>query len=371
MYAIERWARTWRLPLIASLALVTLAACSAQLTVPATIGAEVPATVIRLPALAQPASPALTMDTVQVAAAVAPAVGMVIVNAPGSTAIGSAVVIASQPGRSYLVTNAHVVAGGQRIQVLMPDGEHYAARLVGSDSVEDLAVLSLDHTLPAAQFAASSQLQSGQPVVAIGSPLGQQASVTAGVISALNRTLSNVTGGAGGAETLPDVLQTDAAINPGNSGGPLINAAGQVIGINSAGASGADLIGYAIPSSIVYRVAQSLVDGRTPDHPYLGVCTVSLDQALASSAVPSSAVGSVVSRVASGSPAAAAGLRPGDVIESASGSSLAGGAALPALLQTLRAGQRVTLTVLRGGRALALEATLAQLPTASAGSCLA
>src|SRR5262249_62079624 len=166
-------------------------------------------------------------------------------------------------------------------------------------------VLRVNDTLPVAQFADSTRLQVGQPVVAIGSPLGSQGfgSVTTGVISALHRTLTGVGGGSGtSSENLADVLQTDAAINQGNSGGPLGDGNGRVVGMNTASSTNATGIGFAIPSAILQRVAQSLVQGKTPGHPYVGICTQPVEAALATN--PNiKGYGVVVLKILPGTPA--------------------------------------------------------------------
>src|SRR5205823_4386463 len=230
-----------------------------------------------IPVNESPAPPVGTaFDPVRIAQQVLPAVGLVIVNARGGIAQGSGFIVANDSRLSYMVTNNHVVEGAARVQVLMPDGKHFLADVQGTDALQDVAVLRLnDPSLPKAEFADSTKLQVGQAVLAVGSPLGQenQGSVTTGVISGLHRFITAGGGNpaAGNSETLPDVIQTDAAINPGNSGGPLVDAAGKVVGMNTASSSTATNIGYAIPSLITKRIAEALIAGRKPGHPFLGI----------------------------------------------------------------------------------------------------
>src|SRR5436305_4125625 len=214
-------------------------------------------------------------DAVHVYSVLAPAVALIIVSTRQGSAEGSGFVVARASGSSYLITNNHVVAGATSGEVLLPDGRHYTAQVQGTDPLEDIAVLKVPHgNLPLAEFGDSTKVRPGQPVAAIGSPEGASGfgSVTVGVISAVHRTLTNV--GAGRSQTgenLPDVIQTDAPINPGNSGGPLADAAGRVIGINTAGDTAANSIGFAIPSLVAKRIADDLIAGRKPGHPYVGV----------------------------------------------------------------------------------------------------
>jgi S1-C subfamily serine protease len=200
-------------------------------------------------------------DGAHVFEVLAPAVGLIIVNTGSGISEGSGFVVARDAAASYMLTNNHVVAGAGHAEVLLPSGRHFTAEVLGTDAIEDIAVLKIaDPTLPLAEFGDSTRVRAGQPVAAIGSPLGASGfgSVTVGVISAVHRTLSNV----GGTRTqvgenLPDVIQTDAPINPGNSGGPLADAEGRVIGVNTAGSTSANSIGYAIPSRVAKRIART------------------------------------------------------------------------------------------------------------------
>ncbi len=300
-------------------------------------------------------------DPEHVASVLSPATGMVIVTLADGTALGSGFVIQHSGSVSYMVTNNHVVAGAVAVRVLFPDGRHFAADVKGADPIGDIAVISIpDATLPMATFGDSSQLRVGEYVVAIGSPLGNQGSVTVGVLSALHRTIqaSDSTGRA--SEDLPDVLQTDAQINPGNSGGPLADAAGQVIGVNTAAETGTG-IGFAIPSVVASRIAGDLIAGRKPGHPYLGLCYVTEQQAL-SQGSDFSGHGVQVDHSLSGSPAEKAGFKTGDVIQSVGGIELANGQTLGGALAAHEPGDSVKITYARGDGGHSTVVTLGDRP---------
>jgi S1-C subfamily serine protease len=279
------------------------------------------------------------------------------------TAEGSGFVISNDGGLSYLLTNNHVVAGAQSLQVILSDGRTLTGSVVGTDALDDLAVVSVqDGKLPQVVFGRSADLKVGQQVVAIGSPLGNQNSVTSGVISALHRSITAGEQG-GSSENLSDVLQTDAAINPGNSGGPLADLAGRVIGVNVATSSNGSNVSFSIPSDQAQRVAQDLIARRSVDHPYLGVGFLTpLDAA--ENGRSFSGPGVLVTQVASGSPAAQAGLQVNDVVTAVDGTALDTSQTLGGLLGTHKVGEVVKLTVRRGGQTLTLDATLVQRPTA-------
>ncbi len=354
---------------------MALAGCTAQLPVATT---STPAATRGTPGTASipvqrgtppPVAVLTGFDAARVAQILGPAVGMIIVNSRGGTAEGTGFVISSQGGTSYLMTNNHVVEGGTKVQVLMPDGRHFVAQVQGTDPLEDVGVVKVSDTLPVAEFADSTKVVVGQPVVAIGSPLGNQGSVTVGVISALHRTLTNVGGGRSGTpgENLPDVLQTDAPINPGNSGGPLADAAGHVVGMNTAANSSANSIGYAIPSLVAKRIAEDLIAGKTPGHPYLGVCYKSIEQALAAGDAVAG-YGIQVSKALPNTPADKAGIKPGDVIEKVDGRTLNNGETLGGVLQLHSPGDSVKMTAVRGGSSVDLNVTLGDRPAASAST---
>jgi S1-C subfamily serine protease len=311
------------------------------------------------------------IDAIKVAAAVLPSTAEIIVQTSSGSALGSGFVVAHDASVSYLVTNNHVVSGARSVVVLMNDGRHWTAQVKGTDTFEDVAVVSVpDTTLPLVQFGDSTKLAVGQAVMAVGSPEGNQGSVTLGILSALHRTLTNVGGGTTTqGENLPDVMQTDAAINPGNSGGPLVDATGQVVGINTAGDSQANNIGYAIPSSIAKRVADDLIAGRTAGHPYMGICVTDLAAALAKpNAAPVEGYGSVVTGTVPGGPAAQAGLKTGDVIENVAGIDLNNGNTLGGVLQLHAPNESIPVTALRSGTKTSLTVKLGDFP-ATPGRC--
>lgn len=237
--------------------------------------------------------------------------------------IGSGVVYRAD---GYILTNQHVVADADQIIVRLPDGRSFPAEIVGSDELSDLAVLKIDaQDLPTANFGNSDEIRVGQQVVAIGNPLGQDNSVTTGVVSATNRDLlvdpeRN--------RYLENMIQTDAAINPGNSGGPLVDLNGQVIGINTAIIAQAQGIGFAIPATTAKLIADQIIEHGKPLR--LGVLGGSLYPALAETIRKETNVklaverGAFITRVIQDSPADAAGLRPGDVIVAVNGQEIAG-----------------------------------------------
>jgi putative serine protease PepD len=306
----------------------------------------------------------IALDAVKVNQVLGPAVGEVIASTGGSPALGSGFVIAHVGSDSMMLTNNHVVSGARKVMVVMPDGKHFNAQIQGTDPLEDVAVLRIpDNSLPLAQFGDSTKVRVGQPVVAIGNPEGQTGSVTQGIISAVHRTLSGIGGGPGTpSENLPDVLQTDAPINPGNSGGPLADSQGLVIGVNTAGETQANSIGYAIPSLVAKRIAEALMAGRTPGHPYLGVCYRDLQTALLSGQSVDG-YGIVVQRALPGAPADKAGLKGGDVVEKVDNVDLNNGNTLGGVLQLHNPGDTVPFLVQRAGGATTLQVTLGDRPS--------
>ncbi|TMC51298.1 MAG: PDZ domain-containing protein [Chloroflexi bacterium] len=303
-----------------------------------------------------------------VAQALIPSVATIVAHSGlggGGTALGSGFVISNSGGTSYLLTNNHVVSGASTLQAVTSNGRTYQATLVGTDSVDDLAVVSVqDGHLPQVTFGSSSALTSGQAVVAIGSPLGNQNSVTSGVISALHRSITAGSQQTGASERLSDVLQTDASINAGNSGGPLVDLAGRVIGVNVATSSGGTNVSFSIPSDQAQIVAQDLINHRTVEHPYLGIGSVTALDA-AEQGRSFAGPGVEVTTVASGSAAEAAGLKTGDVIVGIDGTTLDGTHTLAGLVTAHHVGDTIHLTVQRGGQTLTLTATLQARPNGS------
>jgi S1-C subfamily serine protease len=360
--------------LIAALAVLLAGACTmhplgSSASSPKPRPTETPVTI---PVASPEPLTAGAFDPAHVVQVLGPAVAEIIVTFNGGGGIGSGFVIAQQNGVSYIVTNNHVVANATRVVLLMPDGRHFTAKVKGTDPVQDIAVVQVsDGSLPLAQFGDSTRLVVGQQVVAIGSPLGNQSTVTAGIISALHRTISTTATAGIPTETLPDVLQTDAAINPGNSGGPLADADGNVIGVNTAAETAGQGIGYAIPSLIAKRIAQELIAGHKPGHPYMGVCYEPEDAALAGGTALSG-YGVLVTGALPGTPAASAGLKAGDVIEKVDGVALNNGETLGGAIQLHSPGETVQLTVLRSGSTTTIPLTFADRSSASsAATCQA
>jgi S1-C subfamily serine protease len=241
------------------------------------------------------------------------------------------------------------------------DGSESGATLIASDPEVDLAVLRTERTgLPPARFA-KDQPQPGCRALAIGSPLGLQNSVTEGIVSGLHRTIP----GDGQGQVLTDLIQTDAPISPGNSGGALLDTRGEVVGINEAyipPQAGAVSLGFAIPAPIAVDVAERLLAGGTVSHPYLGVSVGELTPSIRDRLGAKTTDGALVLGVAPGSPAAAGGVRPGDVIVRLDGTDIHSADDLSAALRTKKPGDEVVLVVVRGGERTELRVTLGSRP---------
>jgi serine protease Do len=266
-----------------------------------------------------------------------------------------------------IVTNAHVVAGASRIQVALRDGTTYPARLIGIDETNDLAVIKIDaKNLPVAPLGSSSDLLIGEWAIAIGNPYGfilanSEPSVTAGVVSGTGRNLATPSEGAG---VYVDMIQTDASINPGNSGGPLVDAAGEVIGVNSSifSPSGGSVgIGFAIPINRARRVAEDLLAHGVVRRPWIGI-----QPQLSRAVGPTGNAGVVVASVVPGSPAARSGIRAGDVITRSRNRVLHNPYDWYAELLELRVGENDSLVVKRGGREIPVSVEVADLPDLNA-----
>jgi len=268
-----------------------------------------------------------------------------------------------------IVTNAHVVSGASRISVAMRDGTTYPATLVGIDETNDLAVVKIEaRNLPVAPLGSSSGLLIGEWAIAIGNPFGfvlanTEPSVTAGVVSGIGRNLATPNEGAG---VYVDMIQTDASINPGNSGGPLVNAAGEVIGVNSSifSPSGGSVgIGFAIPINRARRVVDDLLAHGVVRRPWIGVQP---QLARTPGGARGASSGVVVASVVPGSPAAQAGIRPGDIIVRSRDRVLHNPYDWYAELLELRVGERNPLIVKRGGRDIPITVEVVDLPDVNA-----
>jgi putative serine protease PepD len=273
----------------------------------------------------------------------------IIVTRPGAKAEGSGFVVDK---RGDILTNEHVVNGGGSIQVRFSNGRKASARVVGQDRSSDIAVIRL--SVPASQlqpltFGDSSKVQVGDGVVAIGSPFGLSGSVTTGIVSALDRSIT-----APNRYTITGAIQTDAPINRGNSGGPLLDSRGEVIGVNSqidSQSGDSSGVGFAVASNEARAVAQHLISGKKVPHPYLGVSLVDANG------------GAGISSVTDGSPAAHAGLSSGDVITAIGGHRIGSADDAVAAIDGHAPGDRPQLTVKRGGQTRTVSVTLAERPS--------
>ena len=270
---------------------------------------------------------------------------------------GSGVIIAPD---GYILTNSHVVRSAGRIEARLQDGEVLPAEAIGEDPYSDLAVLRVSGgRLPAAELGDSSKLRVGQLVVAVGNPLGFQATVTAGVVSALGRTLRAETG-----RLIENVIQTDAPLNPGNSGGPLADSRGAVIGINTAVIAGSQGMSFAIPVNTAKWVASQLIREGRVRRAYLGVAaqTVTLDRRLAVTHRIDAATAVRVTEVHADTAASQAGIQPGDLIVRAGERAVATLDDLLLALGTHAPGAPLTLRLIRGQELLTVTASPGDLP---------
>ena len=269
-------------------------------------------------------------------------------------AVGSGFILSAD---GYIVTNNHVVEDATGIQVKLADGRELAAKVVGRDPKTDLALLKVEATgLPVVPVGDSNALQVGEPVMAIGNPFGLEQTVTTGIVSATGRVI--------GSGPYDNFIQTDASINPGNSGGPLINARGEVIGINTAIFSqrgGSVGIGFAVPSSLAKSVITQLVEHGKVERGWLGVSVQPLTKELAKGFKRNDAVGALVASVVAGSPAERAGVKPGDIIVEFAGKKVAKSGDLPSLVAEARVGNDVPVVVVREGKEVRLTARIARL----------
>ncbi len=287
---------------------------------------------------------------------------------------GSGFVFDSQ---GHIVTNDHVVEGAESVSVRLWDGAIYDATVVGTDPSTDLAVIKVNAPADAIvplELGDSTQLTVGEGVVALGSPFGLEGTVTSGIVSALNRQMTSPNN-----FTINNSIQTDAAINHGNSGGPLVNGAGEVVGVNTqikSESGGSDGVGFAIPSSTVATIVPQIISGGSVEHAYLGVAVATIPSTVAEElGLPA---GVEVTEVRQGTPAAEAGLRAGsgsatvdgqsyptggDVITSIDGKAVATGAELQTAIDSKSPGDTVSITYSRDGKTTTVEVSLGTRPS--------
>jgi 2-alkenal reductase len=313
--------------------------------------------------------------TIAVAAKVSPAVVRITVTGSANsgtsgvipaTGVGSGVIFDSN---GWILTNHHVVEGGEKFDVELKDGRVLSGRVYGIDTLTDLAIVKVDATgLPTAAIGESDALKVGQLVVAIGSPLGTYSnSVTSGIVSAKGRSIVT-----DGNDALTNLIQTDAAINPGNSGGPLLDAGGNVIGINTAIATNSNGIGFAIPIDIARPIMAQAVAGKPLSRPYMGIHFRSITRQLADTLKLPVKVGALIGGLdANGNqtdgvdpntPAEKAGLKDGDIVTSVEGKVIDEEHPLDATLSQFSPGDAVSVDVLRDGQHVTLEVTLGTRP---------
>lgn len=284
-----------------------------------------------------------------------------------SEGAGTGIIVSAD---GYILTNRHVVQDARTLEVLNSEGERYSdVTLVGSDPLNDIAILKIKNAkdLPVAELGDSGTVRVGQRVIAIGNSLGQyQNTVTSGIISGLGRPVTAATDELGmNVESLTDLLQTDAAINPGNSGGPLINMAGQVIGINTAIVSDAQSVGFAIPINAARGIIRGVLANGTIQKAYLGVQFVAITPDIRAELNLSERNGALVksgtsgqSAVISGGPADKAGIREGDIITKVDDRVIGEQGGLGSLIAEFLPGEKVTLTIIRDGKTQEVSVTL-------------
>jgi S1-C subfamily serine protease len=305
----------------------------------------------------QPTVPALSSNNLEavreaVVTKVTPTVVQINVTTSQGSAIGSGVIIDK---RGYIVTNNHVVDGAQTIQVVMSDGAKLVGQVTGTDPADDLAVVKINPpaNMPVATLGNSSQLKVGQEVLAIGNPLGITQTVTNGIISALNRTVSEGQGGA----NLPDAIQTDAPINPGNSGGALVDLQGNVIGIPT-------LTAIDIPSNRISFIISQIIQSGKVTHTgraALGISAVAVDQSVQSQDNLSVSSGVLISQLVPGGGAQHAGLQVGDVIVQVNNQDVTDTSTLTAALLAESPGDTVPVKIYRGNQQMTINVTLGEL----------
>jgi putative serine protease PepD len=275
---------------------------------------------------------------------------------------GSGVIYSSD---GYIITNNHVIEGAQDIRVTLASGAEFPAKLVGTDPTNDIAVVKIEKSgLPAITVGNSDTLQVGQLVVAVGSPLGFEQTVTAGIVSALHRTVA-ADSTSGSAEVLTNLIQTDAPINPGNSGGALCDSSSNLIGINALIASqsgGSEGIGFAIPINTAKSVADAIMSGKKVSHPYVGVQSQTVSSEIASEYNLPVSEGAYVTYVAPNSPAAKAGIQQGDIIVAIDSTPVKSVDELVGAIRSKKVGDKVSITYYRGSEKKTVTTTVEEQP---------
>jgi serine protease Do len=276
--------------------------------------------------------------------------------------MGSGFVVSSD---GLILTNAHVVEGSDQVKVTLKDGKTYQGKVMGTDPLTDVAVIKIEATeLPAVTFADSDTLQPGEWAIAIGNPLGLDNTVTTGIVSATDRSSAQV----GVADKRVSFIQTDAAINPGNSGGPLLNAQGQVIGINTAIIQNAQGLGFAIPVNAARDIAEELIATGKAEHPFLGIqmaqITPELKQELKSQQglTVDANEGILIVEVVPGSPADLAGLKSGDIISQIEEQKITTADQVQQAVEKTDVGTKMSLGLIRNDKRLNLAVKVGLLP---------
>ncbi len=270
--------------------------------------------------------------------------------------VGSGVIVDPD---GYILTNAHVVAEAEEIEITLENGQKHRGKIAGIDRSMDTAVVRVDAlNLPVPKFGDSDRLEAGQLAIAIGNPLGLAGgpTVTVGVVSAVNRSLQTDRG------YIEGMIQTDAAINPGNSGGPLVDSEGRVIGINTAIVPYAQGIGFAIPINAARKIAEDIILHGEVIRPWLGISGMDITKKVVTYYGLPVEKGAIVMRVAEGSPAKKSGIREGDILLSADGKEIGGMRELTQKIGKSGVGKKIVLGILRGKKRMEIEAKLEKMP---------
>jgi Do/DeqQ family serine protease len=278
------------------------------------------------------------------------------------TGTGSGFIISTD---GLILTNSHVVDGADKVTVALKDGRTLEGKVVGNDNLTDVAVVRIKaDNLPIVPLGNSSKLEIGEWAIAIGNPLGLDNTVTTGIISATGRTSSEI----GVSDKRIDFIQTDAAINPGNSGGPLLNAKGEVIGINTAIIQGAQGLGFAIPIDKAQTIADQLITKGKVEHGYLGLQMVGLTPQIKEQLKNSQGIeiqedrGVLVIKIIRNSPAETAGLRSGDIIKTIKGQEVNEPEAIQKIVESTGVGKEIPLVIVRGDKTLNLNVKVGSFP---------